>query len=230
MGRLVCSHQRIGVKPYSLFFLELRQKLLTEDNNQYVVQKPEKFLHSDILNENIINNNKNNLAMKFDISKREPIFGEDKRPAMLVDAETLKNSGVAFASYGIQEGDRIEFAEDEVQVFSQKTTTGGTQMLAICNRGKEGQPNTMRQGYVALGSLIRQDAVDRNKFVSPLAKELYNLGNNGNRASALVGKTIVAKGSEELNVTVFENGMPKRDGDNAIVTEKKSFAKIEYVK
>lgn len=128
------------------------------------------------------------------------ISGSNRRPANEVsNLQELKNSGIAFATYGIRKGDVIEFADniDEVQAFQQPVRENGTAMQTLVVVTRNGKAD-----YLSLGTLRKQD-VDRN-YTCNFTKEMGELNNDYERLLALVGRKITCNEMKTIKAQAFD--------------------------
>ena len=128
------------------------------------------------------------------------VSGANNRPVNKVNnLENLKLSGIAFATYGMREGDVIEFPDtiDDVDVFEQPVRVGSTavqNLLGVMRNGKA--------DYLSLGTLRKQDV--NREYTCDFTKEMGALNNDYDRIIALLGKTIKATGSKVIKAQAFD--------------------------
>lgn len=128
------------------------------------------------------------------------ISGANTRvPVQVNNLEALKTSGIAFATYGMREGDVVEFPDslEEAQVFQQPVRNGSTAMQTLVVVTKNGKTS-----YLSMGTLRKQD-VDRN-FTCDFTKEIGEMNNDYDRLAHLCGKTIKATGSKKIQAQAFD--------------------------
>lgn len=127
--------------------------------------------------------------MKIDVAKLNEMLKDRKgRPVERnLNLEALKDSGVAFASYGINEGDVIQFpTEDDLAIFAQPVRQNGTAkqyMIGVIRNGEN--------SILSLGSLRATDK-DRKAY-GKVAEELTDasrFSDDMDRVKHLFGKTI----------------------------------------
>ena len=138
--------------------------------------------------------------MKFNGIEYPQISGIDReRPVTLVENDKLKDTGVAFNTYGIQKGDVITFPStmDEIHVVSQPVRKGSTALQYLATVTKNGKPN-----WLSLGSLTRTD-VNREP-ISKFNQEMIDLVDNGARVEHLLGKTIKCLETKKVQFQAFD--------------------------
>lgn len=128
------------------------------------------------------------------------VSGANTRPVNKVDnLENLKLSGIAFATYGMREGDVIEFPDtmDDVDVFEQPVRVNSNivqNLLGVLRNGKA--------DYISLGTLRKQDV--NREYTCDFTKEMGALNNDYERIQSLLGKKIKATGSKTIKVQAFD--------------------------
>lgn len=136
-----------------------------------------------------------------------PVVGTATRPAQKIDAEALKASGLAFASYGFRkEGEVIEFANfDEITYQEQVVDPRRPnikQVLASCFR--DGKPS-----HFAMGSVVRRNSDNQPYPNTPFAEKMFTYENNHERMkNALAGKAIICEKMVKGTVPTFTDGYP----------------------
>ena len=144
-----------------------------------------------------------------------------RKPVAVTNLEELKTSGIAFATYGLREGDEVEFPDtlDDVQAFTQPVRANQTAVQTLLVVNKNSKPN-----YLSMGTLRKQD-IDRN-YTCDFTKEMGELNNDYDRIVALLGKRIKATGSKKITVQAFDRLTGERlDGK----TDTQTVPIIEYV-
>lgn len=172
--------------------------------------------------------------MKLDknVFDKLPIFGANQRPVQRISRKELKDSGVAFAAYGIGAGEVVEFPENPMDnCFQQPTVVGGNNMQVLVGvmRGRKGQE--LKPGYFAMGSLIRQDG--NREYTCAFTKEMgESYSNHEERLEVLAGKSIEGLETKEIDVVKFDRATrrPVVGPDGANVLEKGRATVIDYVK
>lgn len=138
------------------------------------------------------------------------ISGSNRRPANEVsNLQELKNSGIAFATYGIRKGDTIEFADtmDDIQAFQQPVRENGTAMQTLVVVTRNGKTD-----YLSLGTLRKQD-VDR-QYTCDFTKEMGELNNDYERLQHLVGRKITCNETKTIKAQAFDRLTGERiDGE-----------------
>ena len=144
--------------------------------------------------------------MKFNGVDYPQISGIDReRPVTLVENDKLKDTGVAFNTYGIQKGDVIIFPKtmEDLHVVSQPVRKGSTVLQYLVTVTKNGKPN-----WLSLGSLTRTD-VNREP-ISKFNQEMIDLGDNGARIERLLGKTIKCVETKKVQFQAFDRQTGER--------------------
>ena len=138
------------------------------------------------------------------------ISGSNRRPANEVsNLQELKNSGIAFATYGIRKGDTIEFADtmDDIQAFKQPVRENGTAMQTLVVVTRNGKTD-----YLSLGTLRKQD-IDR-QYTCDFTKEMGELNNDYERLQHLVGRKITCNETKTIKAQAFDRLTGERiDGE-----------------
>lgn len=138
------------------------------------------------------------------------ISGSNRRPANEVsNLQELKNSGIAFATYGIRKGDTIEFADtmDDIQAFQQPVRENGTAMQTLVVVTRNGKTD-----YLSLGTLRKQD-IDR-QYTCDFTKEMGELNNDYERLQHLVGRKITCNETKTIKAQAFDRLTGERiDGE-----------------
>lgn len=138
------------------------------------------------------------------------ISGSNRRPANEVsNLQELKNSGIAFATYGIRKGDIIEFADtmEDIQAFQQPVRENGTAMQTLVVVTRNGKTD-----YLSLGTLRKQD-VDR-QYTCDFTKEMGELNNDYERLQHLVGRKITCNETKTIKAQAFDRLTGERiDGE-----------------
>lgn len=138
------------------------------------------------------------------------ISGSNRRPANEVsNLQELKNSGIAFATYGIRKGDTIEFADtmDDIQAFQQPVRENGTAMQTLVVVTRNGKTD-----YLSLGTLRKQD-IDR-QYTCDFTKEMGELNNDYERLQHLVGRKITCNETKSIKTQAFDRLTGERiDGE-----------------
>lgn len=98
------------------------------------------------------------------------------------DFKTLKETGAAVVSNGIQLNDVVEFPDNANDILVQVQEFNGRKS-ALVGVKRNGNPSWLR-----LASLTRRDK-DR-KLVCPTSEELSKMSNDAERVTFLLGKTI----------------------------------------
>ena len=130
----------------------------------------------------------------------------DRRPVNRVSKDEIKNTGVAFNTFGIQVGDTIEFPSyDDVIVVSQPIRPNSEILQYLVGVLKNGKPN-----YLALGSLTRSD-VNRQPSCE-FTDQMAAMNNNEERLQSLAGKKITAKESKTIKVQKFDTSGVRLEG------------------
>ena len=130
----------------------------------------------------------------------------DRRPVNRVSKDEIKNTGVAFNTFGIQVGDTIEFPSyDDVIVVSQPIRPNSEILQYLVGVMRNGKPN-----YLALGSLTRSD-VNRQPSCEFTA-QMAAMNNNEERLQFLAGKKITAKESKTIKVQAFDRSGVRLEG------------------
>lgn len=144
------------------------------------------------------------------VNELPSISGNNRRPATEVtDLKELKNSGIAFATYGIRKGDVIEFPDtmDDVQVFQQPVRENGTatQTLLVVTRNN-------KTSYLSLGTLRKQDV--NREYTCNFTKELGEMNNDYERLTHLVGRKIKCDEMKTIKAQAFDRLTGERiDGE-----------------
>lgn len=134
------------------------------------------------------------------INNLPSVTGSNSRPATPVtNLEALKTSGVAFATYGMQPGDVVEFPDtiDEAQVFQQPVRPGSTSMQNLVAVLKNGKAT-----YFSLAVLRKRD-VD-NKPTCEFTRELGEINNDYDRLVYMCGKRIKCVGTKTIKSQKFD--------------------------
>jgi len=136
---------------------------------------------------------------KIDSNKLPPISGANQRPLRPVSSEALKTSGVPFATYGIRQGDVIEFPDtmNDVQSFEQeiRKNSGIFQNVIVVLRNN-------KPDYLSLGSLRKQDV--NREYTCEFTKKMGEMNSDYDRIEALLGKKITAKSMRTIEVQAFD--------------------------
>lgn len=128
------------------------------------------------------------------------VSGANVRPVTAVNnLEALKTSGIAFATYGIREGDVVEFPDslEEAQVFQQPVRSGSTAQQTLVVVERNGKTT-----YLSMGSLRKQDV--NREFTCPFTKEIGEMNNDFERLAYLCGKKIKAVSSKTIKAQAFD--------------------------
>ena len=136
---------------------------------------------------------------KIDSNKLPAISGANQRPLRAVSSDALKTSGVPFATYGVRQGDVIEFPDswDDVQTFEQEVrkNSGIFQNVIVVLRNN-------KPDYLSLGSLRKQDV--NREYTCDFTKQMGEMNSDYDRIDALLGKKITAKSMKTINVQAFD--------------------------
>lgn len=157
---------------------------------------------------------------KIDSNKLPAMSGENQRPKRSVNVEALKTSGVPFATYGIRQGDVIEFPDtmEDVQSFEQEVRKNSGIFQPVIAVLRNGKPD-----YLSLGTLRKQDV--NREYTCPFTKKMGEMNSDYERLEALVGKKITAKEMKTINVQAFDRLTGERlEGQ----TRSQSVPVIEY--
>ncbi len=148
------------------------------------------------------------------------ISGSATRPAVAVNAEALKTSGIPFATYGINVNDTIEFPDswDDADIFQQPVRVNSNAVQTLVGVLRNGNPS-----YLSMGTLRRQDA-DRN-YTCDFTKEIGEMDNDYVRMEALFGKKIKCTGTKQVKIQDFD----RLTGQRLDTTHEGPVPVIEYV-
>lgn len=128
------------------------------------------------------------------------ISGANTRvPSPVNNLEALKTSGIAFATYGMREGDVVEFPDslEEAQAFQQPVRNGSTAVQTLVAVMKNSKPS-----YISMGSLRKQDV--NREYTCKFTQEMGELNNDYDRLAALCGKKLKATGSKTIKSQRFD--------------------------
>jgi len=122
-----------------------------------------------------------------------------RKPEEVKNLEALKTSGIAFATYGMREGDVVEFPDslNDVQAFQQPVRAGSTaqQTLIVVKKND-------KVTYLSMGTLRKQDV--NREYTCDFTREMGEMNNDYDRINALVGKRIKATGSKKIQAQAFD--------------------------
>lgn len=122
-----------------------------------------------------------------------------RKPVEVNNLEALKTSGIAFATYGMREGDVVEFPDtlNDVQAFQQPVRAGSTALQTLVVVKKNDKIT-----YLSMGTLRKQDV--NREYTCDFTKEMGEMNNDYDRIGALVGKRIKATGSKKIQSQAFD--------------------------
>lgn len=130
-----------------------------------------------------------------------PVFQGRQRPATPLSVDTLRTTGESFVSYGIREGDVVEFPDNanEVIAVEQPIRSGNPdgpkqRLIQVMKNGK--------YTWLSLGVLNRTDV--NREGTCPFCKEMNELPNDLARIEALYGKKIKCIGMVEKDFQAFD--------------------------
>ena len=128
------------------------------------------------------------------------ISGANTRvPVAVGNLEALKTSGIAFATYGLQKGDVVEFPDflEDAQVFQQPVRNGSTAVQTLVAVMKNNKPS-----YLSMGTLRKQDI--NREYTCDFTRELGEMNNDYDRLTYLVGKRIKAVDDKKIEAQAFD--------------------------
>ena len=136
---------------------------------------------------------------KINVNSLPSVSGANRRPLQRVNAESLKTSGVPFATYSLRKGDVVEFPDtwDDVDTFQQEVREKSNifqQMIVVLRNGKP--------DYLSLGSLRKQDV--NREYTCDFTKEMGEMNNDYDRIEHLLGKKITAKDTKTIKTQAFD--------------------------
>ena len=156
--------------------------------------------------------------MKIDVTKAPSVFGGNTRTAVSVGLSDLKDAGVAFTSYGLKEGETVEFPESEAEYQCKKQPvrvgSNAVQYLLLVKRGMD--PKNLKEDWFALGSIARADI--NGKGIDEEADKIIALGNHEDRVKFLFGKTLKAGSKATIQVQKFVDGVMGERGETMDAT------------
>lgn len=138
--------------------------------------------------------------MKKVVSNLPTISGANTRkPVEVNNLEALKTSGIAFATYGMRDGDVVEFPDtlNDVQAFQQPVRAGSTALQTLVVVKKNDKIT-----YLSMGTLRKQDV--NREYTCDFTREMGEMNNDYDRIGALVGKRIKAVGSKTIQAQAFD--------------------------
>lgn len=149
--------------------------------------------------------------MKVNMSEFPEVRVVGGRAVLDVTEEEVRNSGVAFASFGIGEGETITFPEsmEGVQFKKQQVRKDSTAYQMLAPVFRDGKP-----GWLSLGSLTRQGTGKTlSERITPPGSEVIDdmvkLEDNLARYKALAGKSIIGGEQVDLDTPAFgDDGKP----------------------
>lgn len=128
----------------------------------------------------------------------------DRRPVVRIATDQIANTGVAFNTFGIRQGDVIEFPSFESAIVVSQPIRQGSQVLQyLVGVSRNGKPD-----YLALGALTRTD-IDRNPTCE-FTKQMGELNNNAERLQFLAGKKITCKEMKTIKIQAFDRTTGER--------------------
>lgn len=144
--------------------------------------------------------------MKFNKNLAPAISGAKTRKVIESSIDKLSESGIAFASYGVKDGEYIHFPEtmDDLRIVSQQVREGSTSMsdLICVARGKQADGSDAKVGWFSVASLRRQDI--NNVGIDEVSKQMLNdYSNDKDRIITMMGKSIKGTGSVTYNTQKF---------------------------
>lgn len=151
-----------------------------------------------------------------------PVFGSRTREPKPLNVETLKTTGESFISYGLSNGDVVEFPDnaDEVVAVEQPIRQGFTATQRLLQVKKNG-----KYTWLSLGVLNRTDY--NREPTCPFCGEMVELPNDWARIEHLFGKTIKVTGMVDKPFQAFDRDSGKRIEGKS---ESRPTPVIEYVK
>lgn len=136
--------------------------------------------------------------IKFNFNDLPSLPNADRRPVSVVPKDKIKDTGVTFATFGIQKGDVIEFpAFEDVIVVEQPIREGSNRMQYLASVMRNG-----KLSYLALGSLTRQDV--NREYTCEFTKLMAELGDNARKLQYLAGKKITCNDTKSIKVQAFD--------------------------
>lgn len=126
------------------------------------------------------------------------------RPVRRVQPDEIKTTGVVFNTFGIRQGDVIEFPQYEgIVVVEQAVRKGSTAMQYLVGVLRNGKPD-----YLSLGTLTRTD-IDRVPTCE-FTRQMGELNNNEERLQFLAGKKITCKETKTIKTQAFDRTTGER--------------------
>ena len=150
-----------------------------------------------------------------------PVFGSRSRKPEPMSVETLKTTGETFISYGVQNGDVINFPDtvDDINAVEQPVRVGSNAKQRLLEVEKNG-----KHTWLSLGVLNRTDY--NREPTCEFCAQMVNRPNDYARIEALLGKTIKVTGMVEKEFQAFDRSTGTRiDGKS----EKRPTPVFEYV-
>ena len=137
--------------------------------------------------------------MRFDINNVPSIFGSNVRKAVPVSLAELKDAGIAFVSYGLENGDEVEFPKDasQLEIREQPIRVGQSPLQYLILVLKNG-----KMDWVSLGSMCRVGLDKKNP--SKFSQDLYDLQNHKARVESLFGRKIKVGAPNSIEVQEFD--------------------------